>query len=149
MRLFVEVLARTLTLDVDGSDTVLALRAIVSEACNIDESCLYIWSPWEDLTDDTLESLGVVEGMTLRPIVLLTLLVHSVGGRACSLEVDSDTGIEHVKHLVCVRTGIPIGEQRLFFGLVELQDDDRLDEHDIVSDSVLQLVRLNPLVLDG
>ena len=146
MRLFVEMPGRTLTLDVDDSESVLSLRAMISEACNLDGALFYIWSVWEDLADDTLDSLGVVEGMTLRPIMLLTIFVHSVGGTPCRLQIDSDARIEHVKHLVCMQTGIPASEQRLLFGLLELQDDDRLDEHDIVTDSVLQLVRLNPLV---
>ena len=65
MRIFVP--GRTLTMDVDVSDTVESLRTKISEACNIEGAFVYIWSPWEDLMPDTLGALGFTEGMSLQP----------------------------------------------------------------------------------
>ena len=54
-------------MDVDVSDTVESLRTKISEACNIEGAFVYNWSPWEDLTPDTLGALGFTEGMSLQP----------------------------------------------------------------------------------
>ena len=95
-----------------------------------------------------MDSVGVVDGMTLRTVTLLTIFVYSVGGTPCTLDIFSDTRIDHVKHLVCVQTGLPARHQRLFWGLVELQDSERLHDHNIVNEAALQVVRLNAFPTD-
>ena len=140
MRVFVEVQGWIVTVDCDGSDTVLALRAMVAEACNIEEASFYVSSPWEDLTEDTLDSLGIVDSMTIRTATLLTIFVDCVW-EGCLLHTSSDTRVGHVKHLVFLQTGVPVKHQCLLCGMVEMKDNDRLDEYISGTDSVLQLVR--------
>ena len=138
--MFVEVQGWIVTVDCDGSDAVLALRAMVAEACNIEEASFYVSSPWEDLTEDTLDSLGIVDGMTIRTATLLTIFVY-YPGRSCALGASSDTRIGHVKHLTFLQSGLPVRQQCLFAGIVEMKDNDRLDEYIDGIDAFLQLVR--------
>ena len=74
----------------------------------------------------------------------LTIIVYAATGTMCKLRVDTLTSIEDVKHLLLQPTGIPLGEQRLLFGLTELQDAHTLQDYDIVAESALQLVWVRP-----
>ena len=98
---------------------------------------------------DTLGALGFTEGMSLQPCVDLTIFVYAVAGTMCKLRVDNLMSVEEVKHLLIKQTGIPLGEQRLLFGLTELQDAHTLQDYDIVAESALQLVRAPPLLTAG
>ena len=122
-------------MDVDVSDTVESLRTKISEACNIEGAFVYNWPPWEDLMPDTLGALGFTEGMSLQPCVDLTIFVYAVTGTMCKLRVDNLMSVEEVKYFLIKQTGIPLGEQRLLFGLTELQDAHTLQDYDVVAES--------------
>lgn len=70
----------------------------------------------------------------------MQIFVKTLAGRMVTLEVESSDTIEQIKEYICQKIGVPIEQQRLIKGGIQLEDYRTLAEYDIQRETTLSLI---------
>lgn len=83
---------------------------------------------------------STVTDMEVRPSRLQFFVRTYIDGRTIVLHANGSDLVESVHQQILVKTGLPVSEQRLIFGRLQLQQDQTLDSCHVCNDATLYLV---------
>eukprot|EP01041_Mallomonas_annulata_P005656 gene5656-11412_t len=144
MQIFIDTpTGKTITLDVERSDTIEVVKYMIQEKEGIppDQQRLLI-DGWYLGDGNILSEYNIVRGMQLQLILRplgMQIFVKTVAGKIITLDVEPFDTIEIVKQKIQIKEGIiPPGEHQLFFAGSQLQDSQTLSECEVHRDSTLE-----------
>ena len=115
MQIFIKAAGQTMALDVEGTNTVLAVKTKIQ-----DINFEYLVFDGNRLkVEKTLSHYNIQNADTLH--VGFDLGFRRLSGKTFTLDVHTSDPIDHVKHMVSMAEGIEPFQQRLIFAGVELQ----------------------------
>ena len=143
MRIFVTTFrGTTITLDVDPSETIAIVKALVyaSEGIPPDEQRVIFAN--RTLKDRrTVQDYHIQPESTLRVVLdSMQVFVVTMPDNTITLAVKASSTIASVKARLHYETGIPPYRQRLVFARRELADRHKLSDYNIQNDNTLRLV---------
>jgi len=152
MKIFVRILdpdvrnegnERVVTLEVLQTDTVANIKAGISDKTaipTINQELIFASSQMDDqraLCDYGIRSESTV---ILRFKGYVQLFIKALNGKTTIVKVPYGSKVKHIKEEIKQKEGIAVEEQRLIYGAVQLDDDERLHDKNVQNNSTIHLV---------
>jgi len=152
MKIFIRILdpdvrnegnERVVTLEVLQTDTVANIKAGISDKTAIpttNQELIFASSQMDDhraLCDYGIRSESTV---ILRLKGYVQLFIKALNGKTTIIRVPYGSKVKHIKEEIKQKEGIAVEEQRLIYGAVQLDDDERLHDKNVQNNSTIHLV---------